>query len=187
MRTSKGDDYRSDLDELDQYRMKLKQKVCPHCRAVGFLIGHGFLRGYGENSREKEIRGRRFFCSNRDRRRGCGRTFSVLLADRLGGFMLPATTLWSFLQGVRSGLTRKATWERLKSSLSLESAYRIWNRFQQAQSHIRTRLAHHGDASIPTETSNPLFELIDHLMGAFPMTSCPIAAFQTQFQTPFLP
>ena len=187
MRTSKGNDYRSDLDELDQYRMKLKQEICPHCRALGFLIGHGFLRGYGENNREEEIRGRRFFCSNRNRRQGCGRTFSVLLADRLGGFMLPATTLWSFLHRVRGGLTRKAAWEGLKGSFSLETAYRIWKRLQQAQSHIRTRLANHRDLYASSETSNPLFELIDHLRGAFPMASCPIAAFQIQFQTPFLP
>ncbi len=169
--------------------MRIKQEACPHCQATGYLIGHGFLKGYRDKNNQTEIRGRRFFCSNRHRRNGCGRTFSVLLTDLLGRFMVPAATLWAFLKGVRGGLSRKAAWECLKSSFSLESAYRLWNRFRQAQSHIRTRLLHHhGDPpSASTNTTEPLFELIDHLIAAFPQSSCPVAAFQERLQSPLLP
>ncbi len=188
MRPSKENNYRSDLAELDQYRMSIKQEACPHCQATGYLIGHGFLKGYRDKNDQKEIRGRRFFCSNRNRRNGCGHTFSVLLADLLKYFMAPAAMLWVFLKGVRAGLTRKAAWERLTSSFSLETAYRLWNRFRQAQSYIRTHLLHHhGDPPSASNTTEPLFELIDHLIAAFPRSSCPIAAFQERLQRPLLP
>src|SRR5207247_1421567 len=57
---------------------------CPHCKAVGTLIRHGYLRGFDEgNSQRKTIRARRIFCSNRNARPGCGRTFSVWAAAKI--------------------------------------------------------------------------------------------------------
>ena len=69
------------------------------------LIGHGFRRGYAERGSEVEVRGRRFFCSNRHRRPGCGRTFSVLLAAVVSRFVVRAVTLFRFVEFVVSGLT----------------------------------------------------------------------------------
>ena len=63
---------------------RLKVTPCPHCRAIGALIRHGYLRGYDEgNLRHKAVRARRIFCSNRGRRPGCGRTFSVWIATKV--------------------------------------------------------------------------------------------------------
>jgi len=50
----------------------------------GTLIRHGFLCGFDESSpQRKTVRARRIFCSNRNARRGCGRTFSVWIADKI--------------------------------------------------------------------------------------------------------
>jgi len=47
------------------FHHKLKQYPCPHYKLIGFIILHGFLRGYDESSPiERIIRGRRIYCSN---------------------------------------------------------------------------------------------------------------------------
>ena len=69
--------------EYEPIRQHLKERACPWCRAVGCLIRHGFLRGYGAAAAERVQRGWRVFCSNRGRKQGCGRTFAILLARHL--------------------------------------------------------------------------------------------------------
>jgi hypothetical protein len=45
--------YRTD-DEWNAIVERLKLTACPHCRAVGTLVRHGYLRGYdGDSSRRK--------------------------------------------------------------------------------------------------------------------------------------
>jgi hypothetical protein len=187
MRTPKGKRYCSNEMELDQYRLGIKDVGCPHCGQVGFLIGHGFLRGYSEFGEATVLRGRRFFCSNRYRRRGCGCTFSLLLADVLLGFMVRARTLWRFFQGVLSGgLSRKAAWEQVVSGgFSLESGYRLWYKFLEAQSHMRTLLLRQRPPP-DSSTEEPLEQLFAHLHQVFPATDCPFSSFQIQFQTSLL-
>ena len=85
----------------------LKLTCCPHCRRTAALIGHGLLRGYSEQDSKEVVRGRRVFCSNRGRRPGCGRTFSVLLSTVLYGFVVRTFTLFRFANSVLKGLTRR--------------------------------------------------------------------------------
>lgn len=185
MRHPKGNKYCSSEFELLQYQRGLKFVSCPHCGQVGFLICHGFLRGYADVGQEIVVRGWRFFCSNRYRRRGCGRTFSVLLADVLWGFVVRAATLWRFVQGVAGGLSRKAAWERAQTGFSLESGYRLWRRLQSAQSRIREMLCR--ERPPPQSSSDePLFQLAAHLQCVFASDECPFAGFQTRFQTAVL-
>ena len=70
------------LSDLDRLRMlfSLCAARCPHRLVAGFLILHSFLYGYRyPDSSARMLRGQRVFCSNRGRRKGCGRTFSVYL------------------------------------------------------------------------------------------------------------
>lgn len=186
MRTPKGKQYCSSEAQLHQYLLGLAMVPCPHCRRIGYLIGHGFLRGYAENGQEQVIRGRRFFCSNRYRRRGCGGTFSVLLADMLRGFMVRARTLWRFLQGVSDGLSRKAAWEQAQEAFSLQSGYRLWRKFNRAQTHIRAFLSRRCPAPA-SSSAEPMKQLLAHLKCAFPSETCPFAGFQSHFQHSLLP
>ena len=85
--------------DLKQFHLRIKQTPCPHCRSVGFLNLHGYLRGYNEKSAHKIIiRARRFFCCPRNQRKGCGRTFSIMAADVLKKFIIRAHSLWLFLR-----------------------------------------------------------------------------------------
>ncbi|MBX9680092.1 MAG: hypothetical protein K2X38_15120, partial [Gemmataceae bacterium] len=90
-----------DDDEWNAFAERLKLMQCPHCRVVGAFIRHGFLYGFDETSPRREtLRARRIFCSNRHRRPGCGRTFSVWLADKIRRLSLTTRGLLRFLSRV---------------------------------------------------------------------------------------
>ncbi len=82
----------------------LKQTPCPHCQIVGTLNRHGYLYGFDDSSpRRQTVRARRVFCSNRQARPGCGRTFSVWCADKIRRLSLTTGCLWRFLQHAVAG------------------------------------------------------------------------------------
>jgi hypothetical protein len=175
----------SDETELDARRLRLKLVSCPHCRKVGMLIGHGLRRGYSERSSVMVVRGRRVFCSNRARRTGCGRTFSVKLATVLCGFLVRTLTLWHFASAVVGGLTRRAAWLR-EGALSLSSGYRLWRRLCTAQSALRVRLCSELPAP-PCAAPEPFAQLLAHLAvvigaGAETDVSDPFSGFQLRTQ-----
>lgn len=177
-------------EERQQFYRNLKVTPCPHCNAVGFLVKHGFLTGYDANN-QKSIRASRVFCSNRRSnacplRRGCGRTFSVWLPDKIKHFFLPAETLWRFLNQALANSNKIDAFRQLKCRSGRLAAYRIWKRFTNAQSAIRTTLA--GLCLPPQIDSNSPTQLtLAHLQKAFeehPLS--PIAAFQATFNTFFM-
>lgn len=151
------------------------------------LVGHGLLTGYAEHGNNREIRGRRFLCSSRFRRSGCGRTSSVLIATIVAGFTVRTPTIARLLEAVVGGLTRKAAWERAPASasdapgLSLRSGYRIWGRLIAAQSRIRTALC---GRTLPPATADPrpIAQMLAHLRHAFGGAGCVFAGFQLAFQ-----
>jgi len=145
---------------------------------VRYLNGHGFLRGFAEASAEWICRGRRFFCSNRHQKAGCGRTCSVLLAELIAGFIVTAWTLFRFLRSVGDGLSRKAAWEQeAAGALSLRSGYRLWKRLSGALVSLRTALV---GLRAPPEGSSALPEaqLALHAAACFPEADCPFSTLQ---------
>ena len=174
-------------EEVEEVLAKLKTTACPHCKQVGSLIRHGFLRGYDPmHLRGKTVRARRVFCNNRNRSTGCGRTFSVWIADKIKRLFLTADSLWEFLQqAVRTGNKLQA-FQSLGSRLSDSAAYRIWKRFDKAQSAIRTALR--SLCRPPQITSKQPAQLtLAHLRAAFKQHPLdPLGAFQVTLQTFFV-
>lgn len=173
--------------EVDAQLAKLKLTACPHCKQIGCLIRHGFLRGYDPvRLRGRTIRAQRVFCSNRNRANGCGRTFSVWTADKIQRLFLNADCLWEFLQQAALTGNRRQAFRSLGSQLSDSAAYRIWKRFQQAQSAIRTALS--TLCKPPRIASGESAELtLAHLEAAFKQHPLdPIAAFQVTLQAFFV-
>jgi hypothetical protein len=160
---------------------RLKQTSCPHCKIVGTLIRHGVLTGFDDSNPQRQvIRARRIFCSNRHQRPGCGRTFSVWLADKIRRLSLTTRTLWRFLQRAVTGSIAEAirTTDCKRSARTLQ---RIWKRFDRGQSAIRTALLGRGPP--PAFAAEPFrrpvaAQVLAHLQAAFPHVDCPIAAFQ---------
>jgi len=167
-------------------RLAIKLWACPHCGRTGTLIGHGFLRGYAEWGSTQVVRGRRLFCSDRHRRPGCGRTFSVLMATVLAGFVVRTLMLFRFVEQVLSGLTRKAAWQAVaRGALSLSSGYRLWRRLKDEQGALRSRLCR--ECAPPAcDHAEPLAALLGHLRAVVPAAGCLFAGFQVHFQRDLL-
>ncbi len=169
---------------------RLKQTPCPHCNAVGTLIRHGFLRGYDEgDSQRKAVRARRVFCSNRHRRPGCGRTFSVWLADKIRRLSVTTHAVWRFLQRAVAGSIAAACRAVADCRRSERTWQRIWKRFDLGQSKIRTALlAKRPPPALPADPSRrtAAAQVLAHLQTAFPHADCPIADFQHSTRTFFM-
>ena len=170
--------------EYDKLREELKERACPWCRAVGCLIGHGYLRGYGEAATERVRRGWRVFCSNRGMKRGCGGTYAILLAHHLYRRLVSADRLWTFLRGILAGANIKSAWEAGATPFSLEAGYKLWASYLRSQSAIRVRL--HSLTRPVSSAVAPALQTIVHLNATFPQAACPVTAFQRWFQSPFL-
>ena len=177
--------YVTSAAEFDKHKSTLKLAPCPHCRAVGFLNQHGYLKGHGDDVNDQIQRGWRIFCCDRNRRKGCGRTYSVLLAKYLRRRMVKSSHLWQLLSGIRQGLCTKAAWEKVASPFCLETGYRLRDAFTQAQTFIRSMLLR--AAALPKlSAADPQLQVIEHLRTAFPGNACPVAGFQIRFQAAFL-
>jgi hypothetical protein len=181
-----------DTDEQLGMAERLKLTPCPRCKIVGALIRHGYLRGFDESSpRQETVRAQRIFCSNRNARPGCGRTFSIWVADKIRRLSLTTGALWQFLQGV-VGIGIFAAIRALNCQLSNRTLQRIWKRFDLEQSKIRTALC--GRCPPPelpprlpkNPTRQPAAQVLAHLQAAFPDAHCPIAAFQQTLQAFFV-
>ena len=173
-------------EEWTAIAQRLKLTPCPYCQVVGALIQHGFLYGFDESSpQRKTLPPRRVFCSNRNARPGCGRTFSVWLADKIRRLALTTADLWRFLQiAVADGLL--AALRGFDGHLSDRTLQRLWQRFHHAQSHLRTALfGRCPPPEMPAE-HRPAAQVLAHLQAAFPDAPCPIAAFQHTLRTFFV-
>jgi hypothetical protein len=187
-----GEVFCRSAEEWSAMAERLKQTPCPHCKVVGTLIRHGYLRGYDEsNPQRKTVRARRIFCSNRNARRGCGRTFSVWCADIIRRLSLTTACLWKFLQHAVVGSLLAAI-RAAACHLSDRTWQRIWKRFDLGQSNIRTALSARCPppelpTSLPAQPSRrPAAQVLAHLQAAFPDAACPIAAFQYTLRTFFV-
>lgn len=173
--------YRND-EEWNAIAQRLKQTPCPHCRVVGTLIRHGYLRGYDETSPQRTtVRARRIFCSNRHARRGCGRTFSVWLANKIRRLSLTTRGLWQFLQRAVAGSIGAAI-RATDCHLGDRTLQRLWKRFDRGQSKIRTLLSGRCLPPQAPASSRPAAHVLAHLHAAFPDAD-PLAAFQQSMRT----
>jgi len=178
-----------DEQEWSAFAERLKLTSCPHCKVVGTLIRHGFLSGLNDACPPRQtVRARRIFCSNRRRRTGCGRTFSVWIADKIRRLSVTTRTLWRFLQLAVAG-TIAAAIRAVDSPLSDRAWQRIWKRFDHGQSAIRTALLARGPPPAPPTTPSrcpDAAQVLAHLLATFPNANCPIAAFQHSIRAFFV-
>lgn len=176
--------YVTSAAEFDKHKERLKLVPCPRCRAVGYLIRHGYLDGHGDQANDEVRRGWRVFCSDRNLRKGCGRTHSVLLAKFIFRHMVGASWLWQLLQHIRQGMSVKAGWEKIAAPFSLETAYRLRQAFARSQTYIRSMLLRAG-APPKLNVAEPEWQLIEHLQAVFAGSVCPVVDFQVRFQAAF--
>ena len=185
MRHPKGKKYCSTDEALQQYCYSLKSRQCPHCGITGFLVCHGFLKGYSVTGQKQVVRGRRFLCSNRFQRVGCGRTFSVLLSEFIRDFMVTTGILWRLLMVVKEGQTVSESWKEIAPEFCVESGHRLWRRLWKSQSSLKTRLNRERPPP-DRQTDDPMLQMAAHFKTVFPLSPCPFAQYQSTFQESLL-
>ena len=174
--------YRSEQDFI-QFHQKLKNLPCPHCKCVGFLILHGFLKGFILPDKPDAIRGHRIFCSNRNRKKGCGRTFSIVLSWLISRLAVTTHQLFKFIGNIVSGSKIKAA---LDISYSEKSKYRLYRKWISRQPAIRTRLLMRSQPPFSKHHHSPPAETSQHLKLCFKHVFCAFEAFQFHCQTAIL-
>ncbi len=177
--------YYNTTEQFRAIYARLKLHACPHCNAIGFLILHGLLYGYTDQDADTRLkRGHRIFCSNRNKKQGCGRTFSTLKAGFIKNCVITAQSIWNFLDKLKDGKSLAHALRQSGSNLKQSSVYRVFKTFKRHQSRIRTWLTRIKDPpQHPLE--DPAILTIYHLKSVFKGHACPIAQFQYAFQVSF--
>lgn len=174
--------YYSSEKSFASIRAGLKLMHCPHCKRQGTLVLNGYLCGYDDTKLVR--RGRRIFCNNRKKSRGCGKTFSFLLADWLKGFTVFAKWFATYLEKIKEGYNPHRAAKATGFTMHISSVYRMHKRFINNQSRIRTFLCRVKSPPPLIDTENPAIATIIHLISVFPHH--PVTRFQLFFQQPFL-
>ncbi len=160
---------------------------CPHCHVTGCLNKHGKRNRYDERAGKETICAARVFCNDRGNMDGCGKTYPVVLIERMYQRIVSCQTLWSFLLLLLAGGSVKDAWEDATSAFCLDTGYKLRASFIKSQSHIRTLLNRFGPPRKLNNITDPVMQTIQHLKTAFRASSCPVSAFQLHFQRSFLP
>lgn len=123
----------SGLKELGDYLLLLKQLHCPFCGAAETLNRHSKLYGNDPDSTQggQVQRGQRVWCCSRGQRGGCGRTFSIFLANVLPRHTVRASMLWRLLEQGLGGGSIKSAGEALGLPLALDSIYHLLHRLRE--------------------------------------------------------
>jgi hypothetical protein len=174
--------------ELKNVKFKIKLKKCPHCGIVGMFILHGYVYGYTETRTDKNIKGRRIFCSNRNKRTGCGKTLYYRIIDFLKQTLISSSTAWDFLHSIVSEKSIEKAYDSLNPEcvISLTTFFRLWKKFKLHIHKIRSNLANRYPI-IKTNEVCPYLETIRQLEKTFTKTNNnPIAEYQKVFQKSFI-
>lgn len=169
-----------------QTAFSLKQQRCPHCGCVETLNRHSKLHGNDPARVDaRAVRGQRVFCSNRGSRGGCGRTFSIFLAEVLPRHTFPASWLWNWLLQWLAGASLKAAAENLRLPFAIQTLYRLRRQLRRRLDSLRALLCREQEPPASAQ-SDPLLQTAEHLRAVFSDAECPPAQFQAHFQHPLL-
>jgi hypothetical protein len=162
----------------------LKQLCCPQCGAAETLNCHSKLYGNDPNSTDGQgrvQRGQRVWCCNRGQRGGCGRSFSIFLAEVLPRHTVTGPGLWRLLNRLLAGGSIKAAAEALALPFALETLYHVLHRLRQQLAGVRWVLCRQQPPAASSQT-DPLLQTVEHLRSLFAQGVCPVADFQLHFQ-----
>ena len=153
---------------------------------IGFLIMHGYLYGYDEVCNEYGMtRGRRIFCSNRNKRTGCGRTINLLKSIIIKSFTITASAISRFLDNIIKGFNILTAFRLLNLKAGKSTPYRLFERFRSRQPEIRTVLYKIIKPSDNMPHDDPALQTIEHLGKAFINCECAVSSFQYTSQISF--
>ncbi len=178
--------YYSSFRSIELETRQLDQHVCLHCKQSCQLLSHGYIRK--KTSAHQPV-GKRVFCSNRNKRTGCGRTMSWYLASVVRNRHYPGSIIIAFILAFIRGMTIQQAYRMATRAASPRHAYR-W--LHQVDAHLSTyRSLFHQPlihSSLVTDTPHDsrrslLGSTFKMLMDHFDQPLC--EAYQLQLQRPF--
>ncbi len=147
---------------------------------------HSFLYGNDlDKAGQQAKRGQRVFCSDRGPRDGCGKTFSIFLAEVLPRHSCTAVLLGKLLVKWLAGCSIKSAVESLGLPLALESIYHLLGRLRRRLDGLRPCLCARQEPPASSQ-KDPLLQTVEHLQRVFSGALCPVSEFQVVFQQPWL-
>lgn len=167
--------------EFKTIYQRLKLYNCPFCRKKGFLILHGYVRGYSVIDGNKIIKGHRIYCSNRNKRRGCGHTWSIYINRYIPKFQIDTKTLSIVLNCHNN---RFKGWKENHTGISISSFYRIIDKFNRKLLTIRTYLSNRYKPPISSLT--PLRLTLKHISNLNKNLQSALNTYQQTFQVPII-
>ena len=176
------------LEHLPDALHVLKQFCCPFCGAAETLNCHSKLYGNDPDSTQPSAgrqRGQRVWCCNRGQRGGCGRSFSIFLAEVLPRHTVTGRWLWGLLKRLLGGGSIKGAFESLAPPFALDTVYHLLHRLRVRLAAVRTALCREQKPPASSQT-DPLLQTTEHLQRLFGQSDCPPAGFQLHFQRPLL-
>ena len=175
----------ANVRELEALLLGLKELLCPKCQKVGTLNRHSRCLGSDLSAQGESVRGRRAFCSNRGKRPGCGRSFSIFLASVLPRHTITAPLFWKLLLQWLSGSTIWASHKALAVPFGRDGAYALLRRLRRRLDGLRSWLCRLIYPPSSTQT-DPLLQTVEHFRAAFSKSACCLAEFQNHFQAPLM-
>ena len=180
--------FRGQPQRTDRLPFSLKQLRCPECGAAETLNCHSKLYGNDPSASDGKAqgqRGQRVWCCNRGQRGGCGRSFSIFLADVLPRHTVTGPGLWRLLVRLLAGGSIKAAVEALAPPFALETLYHLLHRLRGRLAAVRSALCQRRQAPASSQI-DPLLQTVEHLRRLFAKSDCPCADYQLHFQRPLL-
>jgi hypothetical protein len=149
------------------------------------LNRHGYLRGYGEGSDCCAVRANRVYCSNKGKKKGCGKTFSQFHDGIIPGQRLKADTVWKFLSFILKGLSRAAAVLQTPSLADYPGrARRLWKQLILKLPELRANL-HRVQKPPDYNGASHVIQTIAHLASVYPHSKCPVSEYIKSFGVGF--
>lgn len=180
--------YYSDLSAIEQQTMQLDNEPCRHCGQTQ-LMSHGYQYKKQAGAEPMAV-GKRVFCSNRNRRTGCGRTMRLYLDSTVRYLHYAGAQVVLFVFALMAGLTVRQSYFQATGTTDPRHAWRWLNRLHAQLSCYRS-LVHQPPlpADVPIGVNRPVRWGV--LASTFPCLSQrfgpPLCAnYQRHTQQPFL-
>jgi hypothetical protein len=129
--------YYPDLQAIEQQTRQLDDVPCVHCRQTRQLVSHGFLYKKQVGAEPAAV-GKRVFCSNRNRRTGCGRTMRLYLDATVRYLHYAGNLVVAFVLALMAGMTVQCAYCQTTGSTDARHAYRWLHRLGLQLSRYRS-------------------------------------------------
>ncbi len=183
--------YYDNIDTIHQITMQLHLYSnileCLFCWKSNQFVSHGFI--YKEHHhRECEAVGKRVICSNRYGKTGCGRTFSLTIANSIRDLAHTAIHLSAFIIALVAGKTIQKAYLKATGTNEPRNAYRWLNKIHKQSIDYRLFLKNRCANPVTYQSqSHRLRILLPLLKNLFEqLGKLPCAHFQRTAQSPFI-